>query len=283
MSILRGLGFLTATVLLYLGVPLLGWGLGDVGGFLISGPRAACAVIVALFGAAAGYQGITAPEGIRGGRGQQGKLVPRQTIVRAVVVCLLYLALFLLPFADRRGVAMMAEGQAVRWIGATLLGLGCGLIFWSGQPGGDHPGEPSADHGRGLPLCPSPALSGGDRLRLWSASALPLVGRSGREPDPPRHHPLSDQGRGSVDAHGIRPGVGEVLAPHVASHSLSLLALSAAVRRLPPLHRRLSDCPVPLPFTDTARQRPALPETCCATRNHQRARLQARGMSGAAA
>ena len=132
MSILRGLGFLTATVLLYLGVPLLGWGLGDVGGFLISGPRAAYAVIVALFGTAAGYQGITAPEGIRGGRGQRGKLVPRQTIVRAVVVCLLYLALFLLPFADRRGLAVMAEGQAVRWIGATLLGLGCGLIFWSG-------------------------------------------------------------------------------------------------------------------------------------------------------
>jgi protein-S-isoprenylcysteine O-methyltransferase Ste14 len=131
-GILRGLAYLAATVLLYLGVPLLGWGLGDVGGFISSAPRAAYAVIVALFGLAAAYQGVTGPEGIRGGSGQPGKMVRRQRVVRFVVVAMLYLALFGLPFADRRGIAVMAGGPGARWIGAALLAVGCGLILWSG-------------------------------------------------------------------------------------------------------------------------------------------------------
>jgi protein-S-isoprenylcysteine O-methyltransferase Ste14 len=119
-------------VLLYLGVPLVGWGLGDVGGFLSSAPRAAYAGIVALFGLAAAYQGAMGPEGIRGGSGQPGKLVRRQRVVRFVVVALLYLALFGLPFADRRGIAVMGGWPGARWIGAALLAAGCALIFWSG-------------------------------------------------------------------------------------------------------------------------------------------------------
>ncbi len=132
MGILRGIAYLAATVLLYLGVPLLGWGLGDIGGFLSSAPRAVYAGIVALFGLGAAYQGTTGPEGIRGGSGQPGKLVRRQRVVRFVVVALLYLALFGLPFADRRGIAVMAGGPGARWIGAVLLAVGCGLILWSG-------------------------------------------------------------------------------------------------------------------------------------------------------
>ena len=132
MRISRGFGFLIATVLLYLGVPLMGWGLGHLEGFFSASQRFAYAVLVVVFGLAVGYQAIDAPEGIRGRRGQEGKLVSRQTVVRIVLVIGLYAALFLLPFADRRSVGVFADGQPGAWLGLVLIALGYGLVYWSG-------------------------------------------------------------------------------------------------------------------------------------------------------
>jgi protein-S-isoprenylcysteine O-methyltransferase Ste14 len=132
LRILRGFGFLIATVILYLGVPLMGWGLGHLVGFFSASHRFAYAVLVVAFGLAVGYQAIDAPEGIRGRRGQEGKLVSRQTVVRIVLVIGLYVALFLLPFADRRSVGVYTGGQPGAWLGLVLIALGYGLVYWSG-------------------------------------------------------------------------------------------------------------------------------------------------------
>jgi protein-S-isoprenylcysteine O-methyltransferase Ste14 len=132
MNAARGLGYFVATVLIYLGVPLLGWGLADLEGFFALGPRAAYAIVVAVFGLAVGIQGLTAPEGIRGGREQRDRRVSRQHAVRLIMVALLYGGLFSLAYADRRGVLVMAEVPAARWVGLLLSALGCGTVFWSG-------------------------------------------------------------------------------------------------------------------------------------------------------
>jgi len=132
MKSLRGLGFLLVTIVIYLGVPLLGWGAEDLAGFFASAPRAAYAGVVLLFGLAVGLQAIEHPEGIRGGKEQEGKRVPRQHIVRLAIVSALYGGLFLLPFADRRALLVMAESAAVRWAGLLFATLGCGMVFWSG-------------------------------------------------------------------------------------------------------------------------------------------------------
>jgi protein-S-isoprenylcysteine O-methyltransferase Ste14 len=132
MKILRGVGFGINTVLLYLGLPLLGWGLRDVRGFLSSGPRRGYALLIVGFSLAVGYQAIGRPEGIRGGRGQEGRRLGRQHIVRRVVEWLLLGALVLLPFSDRRGIGALAIAEAARWAGVALSGVGLGLVFWSG-------------------------------------------------------------------------------------------------------------------------------------------------------
>jgi protein-S-isoprenylcysteine O-methyltransferase Ste14 len=132
MKILRGFGFMIATLLLYLGVPLLGWGLGNLPGYFSSSQRTAYAVVVTLFGLAVGYQAIDTPEGIRGGKGQPGKLVSRQSAVRFAVIIFLYVALFFLPFADRRSIGVMPGVPAWQWVGLILTALGFGLVFWSG-------------------------------------------------------------------------------------------------------------------------------------------------------
>jgi protein-S-isoprenylcysteine O-methyltransferase Ste14 len=132
MSLLKAAGYAITTVLIYLAVPLLGWGIFDLPGFFSVAPRAGYALAVGVFGLLVGYQAIHAPEGFRGGGGDAGKRVRRQSVVSAFMIAVLYLALFGLPFADRRGIGVMGLGMAGRWVGLGLAILGLGLIFWSG-------------------------------------------------------------------------------------------------------------------------------------------------------
>lgn len=132
MIILRSLGFFVTTLLMYLGVPLLGWGLGDFGGFFAEDPRLAYALEVLALALAVGWQALRSPEGIRGGKGREESRVGRQNVVRIVVIIMMYVALLSLPFADRRGIAALARDSTLRWIGVLLFGLGIGLVFWSG-------------------------------------------------------------------------------------------------------------------------------------------------------
>jgi protein-S-isoprenylcysteine O-methyltransferase Ste14 len=132
MNVLHGFGSFIFTIVLYLGVPLLGWGLDDLRGFFSLNQRMGYAVFILTLSIAAGYQAIDAPESLRGSKGQEEKLVSRQSIVRIAVVLLLLGALFFLPFADRRNIGVMLNSQAVRWAGLVLFILGISLVFWSG-------------------------------------------------------------------------------------------------------------------------------------------------------
>jgi protein-S-isoprenylcysteine O-methyltransferase Ste14 len=124
--------FLVTTVALYLGVPLIGWGLDRLGGFFSNGARLAYALVVVAFALAVGVQAIDSPEGIRGGRGEEGKLVRRQSAVRIAMILLFYAMLVFLPFSDRHGIGVWAETAPVRWGGVALCGIGYALVFLSG-------------------------------------------------------------------------------------------------------------------------------------------------------
>ena len=76
MKYLQALGFFLGTLGIYLVPVLVGWGIDDLGGFFSIYPRLGYAVLVAMLGLAAGYQAVDAPEGIRGGKGEEGKLIP---------------------------------------------------------------------------------------------------------------------------------------------------------------------------------------------------------------
>jgi len=132
MKYLRGFSFFAGTVAIYLGLPLLGWGFGALRAFFTLPPRLGYALVVVTFGLAVGWHGIDAPEGVQGGHGQEGKRVRRQTFLAYGLTAILFAALFLLPFADRRSLGVLMVAQAVRWSGVVLSGLGYGLIFWSG-------------------------------------------------------------------------------------------------------------------------------------------------------
>jgi protein-S-isoprenylcysteine O-methyltransferase Ste14 len=131
-KLFRAVGFFIATLLLYLGVPLLGWGLRDLPGYFSNAPRAGYAVLVGLFSLAVGIQAFGSSEGIRGGKGEAGKLVYRQRVFRIMLVLSLYAALFFIPFFDRRGIGVLTIKDIVRWLGVFLSAFGFAMVFWSG-------------------------------------------------------------------------------------------------------------------------------------------------------
>jgi protein-S-isoprenylcysteine O-methyltransferase Ste14 len=132
MKFLRAILFCLSTLLLYLGLPLLGWGLDDLGGFFALAPRAGYALAVGLFGAAVGFQAFHGTEGIRGGKGEEAKLNRRETVVRIGLILVLYLAILFIPLADRRSIGVFDESSIARWLGVVLCILGYAFIFWSG-------------------------------------------------------------------------------------------------------------------------------------------------------
>jgi protein-S-isoprenylcysteine O-methyltransferase Ste14 len=133
MKIVRGVGSFFYTLLIYVGLPLLGWGLDDPPGFFSFPQLVGYSVSIAAFGLLAGYL-IQRPGGMGNtlGKGQEDKFVARQRIVRILVTGMLFGALVFVPFADRRGIGVMAGDPVMRWIGLALAILGMGMIFWSG-------------------------------------------------------------------------------------------------------------------------------------------------------
>jgi protein-S-isoprenylcysteine O-methyltransferase Ste14 len=132
MKMIRFISFMFVTVLMYLAIPLLGWGIMDWEGFFSSAPRTAYAISVFIVGLLVGYQTIENPDGIRGGKGDDSKRSRRQSIVSLCMIVFLYFALFFLPFADRRNIAVMDIGLVLQWLGLALTVGGLSLIFWSG-------------------------------------------------------------------------------------------------------------------------------------------------------
>jgi protein-S-isoprenylcysteine O-methyltransferase Ste14 len=124
--------FFLATLFIYLGIPLLGWGIKDLAGYFSLPQRLAYAIVVGLFSLAIGIQAYASTEGIRGGKGEEEKFVFRQRVVRIGLVLTLYLALFLLPFFDRHEFFIFAQGYIARWLGVFLSAFGYILVFLSG-------------------------------------------------------------------------------------------------------------------------------------------------------
>jgi len=132
MKYFRGLASFLWTLILYAGLPMIGWGIDDIGGFFEYPQRIWYVVSIAGFGAVAACQMIRLPESFHGGMGKTEKFVPRQRIVRIAVTLLLFIGLVLVPYADRRSLLVMADSSILRWCGLLLATLGLGLIFWSG-------------------------------------------------------------------------------------------------------------------------------------------------------
>jgi len=115
-------------VIQLLGLPLLGWGIDDLRGFLSLSPRVGYAVIAAVFVIDEVYPVIKGSVGNRTSKGEENKYVRRQHVLVILVLLFGAAVLFFLPLADRRSIGVMLVGEEVRWLGLFLFGLGLATI-----------------------------------------------------------------------------------------------------------------------------------------------------------
>lgn len=131
MKYLRAFRWLLIPLIPLIGLPLLGWGIDDLRGFLSNLARLGFLLAAAVPGLAEAYYVIKAGERNNLSKGEENKRVRRQSVVLLVMAPLLFGTLFFLPFADRRSIGVMMAGQVVRWLGLLLYGLGLALMSWA--------------------------------------------------------------------------------------------------------------------------------------------------------
>jgi len=118
---------LLLTPLVYLGLPLLGWGLGDLAGFFASPARLGYAALTGISALLAAYQGLVIPED----QGQKQKRVTRQTAFLVGAELLGMGLLFVVPLCDRAGFAPVSAAPGTRLLGLALSIAGGAVMFGS--------------------------------------------------------------------------------------------------------------------------------------------------------
>jgi hypothetical protein len=117
MRLLRGISYTVLTIMIYLAIPLIGWGILNWGEFFSNSARIVYAISITIMSLFVGYQAIENPDGFRSGKRVERKRSHRQSVVSLFMIGLLYFALFFLPFADRRNIDVMNLGTSSQWIG----------------------------------------------------------------------------------------------------------------------------------------------------------------------
>jgi protein-S-isoprenylcysteine O-methyltransferase Ste14 len=115
-------------VIQLLGLPLLGWGIDDLRGFLSMSPRVGYAVIAAIFVIDEVYPVIKRSVRNQTNKGEESKYVHRQHVLVILLLLFWGVILFFLPLADRRSIGVMMVSQEIRWLGLVLFGLGLATI-----------------------------------------------------------------------------------------------------------------------------------------------------------
>jgi protein-S-isoprenylcysteine O-methyltransferase Ste14 len=113
-------------IVVFVGLPLLGWGLGDVRGFVDDPVR--LSYIVLTF-ALCTFAAIQIPA-IGRPRPQGRKTVHRQHHAIALMQALSFAIVLVGPYCDRRNLAVLGPAEVVRYLGLTTFALGFLMMHW---------------------------------------------------------------------------------------------------------------------------------------------------------
>lgn len=131
---MKKFGFWLFGVVFFAGLPLIGWGLGDVAGFFADPFRLAYVVLMAI---ASLLVVLLVPREGRGfGEGEQ--LVARQRLTIRFLQLAPLLLVVLCPYLDRRGIVVLGAEAFLRPLGLVLTAAGFFLMNWSVAALGRH-------------------------------------------------------------------------------------------------------------------------------------------------
>jgi len=114
-------------IILFAGLPLVGWGIADLPGFTAHPARLGYIVLVILLQA---FVAIRFP---RTGQNQGDgvKLVQRQRLAVLLLQVLSIAIIIVAPYTDRHATAVIDEPDLIRWLGLVLFGFGFLVVSWA--------------------------------------------------------------------------------------------------------------------------------------------------------
>jgi protein-S-isoprenylcysteine O-methyltransferase Ste14 len=112
---------------IFVGLPLVGWGVTDIQGFFDQPARVAYVVLVVLLQL---FVVIRLPEvGSRRARGK--KILPRERLTLVPLQVIPLAIVIAAPFSDRRDIAALGQVEAIRYFGLVLFALGFSGMHWA--------------------------------------------------------------------------------------------------------------------------------------------------------
>lgn len=130
MPLFYRIAFYCISVALFLGLPLLGWGIQDVQGFFANPARAAYAGVIVVQSFIVAYMAALIRDSTTKSGDKKKEIIRQRLPLLAVRLSALGLAFFL-PFADRRDIAVMAQIDSLRILGVVLYASGVLWTAWS--------------------------------------------------------------------------------------------------------------------------------------------------------
>jgi len=114
-------------ILIFVGLPLVGWGVRDIQGFISQPARLGFVVLVVLLQI---IVVIRLPEvGSRRGKGKKITLGDRLTLVPLQLIPLTIV--LVAPYSDRHSIAVLGEVEIIRYLGLVLFCLGFIGMHWA--------------------------------------------------------------------------------------------------------------------------------------------------------
>lgn len=114
-------------IVIFIGLPLLGWGLGDVPGFFANPARLGYVILTLVLQLAI----VIAMPGAGRDRGPGVNTVRRQRLALFLLQVIPLAIVIGGPFCDRRNVAVMGESDLVRYAGLGFYALGILGMHWA--------------------------------------------------------------------------------------------------------------------------------------------------------
>lgn len=112
---------------IFVGLPLVGWGVNDIQGFIGHPARLGYAAIAVLLQV---IVVIRLPEvGSRRGAGK--KIAPRERLALVPLQVIPLAIVIAAPFSDRQGIAALGASEAMRYLGMALFALGFVGMHWA--------------------------------------------------------------------------------------------------------------------------------------------------------
>jgi protein-S-isoprenylcysteine O-methyltransferase Ste14 len=114
-------------ILIFVGLPLVGWGLSDLQGFIDHPARLGYVILVVLLQI---FVVIRLPEaGSRRATGQ--KIAPRERLTLVPLQVIPLAIVIVAPYCDRRDIGVLGEIEIVRYLGLALFALGFLGMHWA--------------------------------------------------------------------------------------------------------------------------------------------------------